>query len=230
MSEQELEFVGDFDPENEQEEDDQNIRYVFDPDTEQDEQILYDPKRKRRKTKTRWRTRTVTRARRAYRRTKKKAKPAIMGLFGWHTALAIPVAIFSFIISMQQDTMAWFAEKDPTHITNAFSIHELLKTLGGGWGRPKDLVAYARNVLSSPLSLGGLGLMLYSILPIRRLPLKRIALIVGGALIVGSFLGSALHASGENADNPHYSGSGISERQAYSHVLQNDPFNSTYGR
>ena len=225
QQEQELEFVGDFDPEEleDSENENQDIRYVFDPDTEQDEQIEYDPRRKRRaRPKTRWRTRTVARARRYYKRAKKRKKPAWMG---WQTMLAIPVALVSFIVSMQQDTLGWFAEKDPKNIASAFSIHELLKTLGGGWGRPKDIMAYIKNVFTSPLGLGGIALAVYALIPIKRLPLKRIALICGGALLIGSILGSALHASGEGDNNGHYSGSGISERQAYSHVLQNDPFN-----
>ena len=220
MSEQELEFVGDFDPEEEQEED-QNIRYVFDPDTEQDEQIEYDPKRRRKKTKTRWRTRTKTRIKRVYARAKKRKKPAWMG---WQTMMAIPVALVSFVISMQQDTLGWFAEHDPEHISSAFSVHELLKTLGGGWGRPASIMEYIKNIFTSPLGLGGLALAIYALIPIKRLPLKRIALICGGALLIGSILGSALHASGEG-DKGHYSGNTISERSAYSHVLQGDPFN-----
>ena len=143
--------------------------------------------------------------------------------------MAIPIAITSFIVSMQQDTMGWFVEHDPAHITSSFSPHELLKTLAGGWGRPKDLMEYIKNIFTSPLGLGGLALAIYALIPIKRLPLKRIALISGGALLIGSILGSALHASGEES-NTHNSGSGISERQAFSHVLQNDPFNSTYGR
>jgi len=219
LSEQELEFVGDFAPEEGEESEDENqdIRYVFDPDTEQDEQILYDPKR-RKKTRTRYRTRI----KRVYRRAKKRLrkKPAFMG---WHTMLAIPVALISFIISMQQDSMAWYVEHDPTHISSSFSIHELLKTLGGGWGRPKDIMAYFQNVFTSPLGLGGVALAVYALVPIKRLPLKRIALICGGALLIGSLLGSAIHASGEEDGNTH--SSGISERQAYNHVLQSDPFN-----
>ena len=224
MSKQELEFVGDFDPEEgeESEGDEQNIRYIFDPDTEQDEQIEYDPKRRRRKTKTRWRTRTKTRIKRVYRRAKKRKKPAWMG---WQTMLAIPVALTSFIISMQQDTLGWFAEHDPAHIASSFSIHELLKTLGGGWGRPASIMDYIKNIFSSPLGLGGVALAIYALIPIKRLPLKRIALICGGALLIGSILGSALHASGEEDGNTAHSGSGISERQAYTHVLTNDPFN-----
>jgi len=223
QQEQELEFVGDFDPEEleDSENEDQNIRYIFDPDTEQDEQILYDPKR-RRKTKTRWRTRTKTRIKRVYARAKKRKKPAWMG---WQTMMAIPVALVSFVISMQQDTLGWFAEKDPEHIANAFSIHELLKTLGGGWGRPASIMDYIKNIFSSPLGLGGIALAIYALIPIKRLPLKRIALICGGALLIGSILGSALHASGENDNTGHYSGNTISERSAYSHVLSNDPFN-----
>ncbi len=225
MSKQELEYIGDFDPEEEeeQEEDDKNIRYVFDPDTEQDDVIEYDPRRRRKtKTKTRWRTRTVTRARRAYRRVRQRKKPAFMG---WQTLAAIPIAVISFIVSMQQDALGWYVEKDPEHISWSFSIKELLKTLGGGWGRPKDIMAYIKNVFTSPLGLGGLALAVYALIPVKRLPLKRIALIVGGALLIGSLLGSAMHASGEQSDNRTYSGSNISERQAYSHVLMNDPFN-----
>jgi len=227
MSENELEYVGDFDPENPDEQD-ENIRYVFDPDTETQpqEEILYDPSRKK-KTKTRWRTRVKTVYRRVKKRVKKRKKPAWMG---WQTMLAIPIAVVSFIVSMQQDTLGWFAEKDPSHMASAFSVHEILKTLGGGWGRPKDIIAYIKNVFSSPLGLGGLALAIYALLPFKRLPLKRIALITGGALLIGSILGSALHASGEESNTGHYSSNMISERQAYSHVLQNDPFNSTYGR
>ena len=222
MSEQELEFVGDFDPENEQEEDDQNIRYVFDPDTKEEPEIIeYDPKR-RKKPKTRWRTRTKTRIKRVYARARKRKKPAIIG---WHTAIAIPIALVSLIFSMQQDTLGWFIEKAPDKIANAFSIHELLKTIGGGWGRPKDIMAYIKNVFTSPLGLGGIALAVYALLPFKRLPLKRIALICGGALVIGSLLGSALHASGEESNNHSGMRSGISERQAYGHVLMNDPFN-----
>ena len=223
QQEQELEFDGDFDPEElEDSENEQNARYVFDPDTEQDEEILYDPARRKRrpKTKTRYRTRVVTKVRRAYRKARKRKKPAWMG---WQTMMAIPVALVSFIVSMQQDTLGWFAEKDPTNIKNAFSIYEILKTLGGGWGRPKSIMDYIKNIFSSPLGLGGIALAVYALIPIKRLPLKRIALICGGALLIGSILGSALHASGEESGNP--ARSGISERQAYSHVLQNDPFN-----
>ena len=86
-------------------------------------------------------------------------------------------------------------------------------------------MAYIKNVFTSPLGLGGVALAVYALIPIKRLPLKRIALIVGGALLIGSLLGSAMHASGEESDNGTYSGSGISERDAYSHVLSNDPFN-----
>jgi len=225
QQEQELEFDGDFDPEElEDSEDDQNVRYVFDPDTEPDEEILYDPKRRtrRKRPKTRWRTRTVTRVRRAYKRARKRKKPAWMG---WQTMMAIPIAVVSFIVSMQQDTLGWFAEKDPSNIKNAFSIYEILKTLGGGWGRPKSIMAYIKNIFSSPLGLGGIALAIYALIPIKRLPLKRIALICGGALLIGSILGSALHASGEESSNPARSGNMINERQAYNHVLMNDPFN-----
>jgi len=224
QQEQELEFEGDFDPEElEDSENDQNVRYVFDPDTEQEEQIMYDPKRRtRRKRPARRRYSPRVIYRRARKAIKKRKKPAWMG---WQTMLAIPVAVVSFIVSMQQDTLGWFAEKDPTHIASAFSIHEILKTVGGGWGRPKDIMAYIKNIFTSPLGLGGIALAIYALIPIKRLPLKRIALICGGALVIGSILGSALHASGEESNTGHYSGSGISERQAYSHVLQNDPFN-----
>lgn len=222
---QELEFAGDFDPEElEDSEQDDQTRYVFDPDTDSYDQIMYDPRRRRRKTKTRWRTRTKTRIKRVYARAKKRKKPAWMG---WQTMLAIPVALVSFIVSMQQDTMAWYVEHNPEGLPHSFSVHELLKTLGGGWGRPKDIMAYIKNVFTSPLGLGGIALAVYALLPFKRLPLKRIALICGGALVIGSLLGSALHASGEESNNPNHSGmrSGISERQAYSHVLLNDPFN-----
>ena len=219
---QELEFDGDFDPEElEDSENDQNVRYVFDPDTEQDEEIEYDPGRKRRK-RPKTRTRYRTRIKRVYTRARKRLrkKPAWMG---WQTMMAIPIALVSFIVSMQQDTLGWFAEKDPANIKNAFSIYEILKTLGGGWGRPKSIMDYIKNIFSSPLGLGGIALAVYGLLPLKRLPLKRIALICGGALLIGSILGSALHASGEESSNT--ARSGISERQAYSHVLQNDPFN-----
>ena len=220
QQEQELEFDGDFDPEELEDSENDQVRYVFDPDTEQDEEILYDPKRRRKTTRRRRYSPRVI-YRRARKAIKKRKKPAWMG---WQTMLAIPVAVVSFLVSMQQDTLGWFAEKEPKNIASAFSIHEILKTLGGGWGRPKDIMAYIKNVFTSPLGLGGIALAVYALVPIKRLPLKRIALICGGALLIGSILGSALHASGETS-NTHYSGSGISERQAYSHVLQNDPFN-----
>ena len=168
-------------------------------------------------------------SKRVYRRAKRRVKRKKPAWMGWQTLLAIPITVVSFIISMQQDTMAWYVEKEPQNIKSAFSIPELLKTLGGGWGRPKDIMAYLKNVFTSPMGLGGIALAVYGILPFKRLPLKRIALICGGSLLIGSLLGSALHASGEEPrSNRPFSGAGragISEREAYSHVLMNDPFN-----
>ena len=227
---QELEFEGDFDPEELEDSEDEPVRYVFDPDTEdnQDEYVMYDPRRRRRtrpKTRTRWRTRV----KRVYRRARKKLrkKPAFLG---WQTLLAIPITVVSFLVSMQQDTLAWYQANNWENMGRAFSPFELLKTLAGGWGRPKDIMAYLKNVFTSPLGLGGIALAVYALLPFKRLPLKRIALIVGGSLLLGSLIGSAMHASNGNSNsNNIYSGSagnsGISEREAYSHVLQSDPFN-----
>ena len=129
---------------------------------------------------------------------------------------------------MQQDTLAWYQANNWENMGRAFSPFELLKTLAGGWGRPKDIMAYLKNVFTSPLGLGGIALAVYALLPFKRLPLKRIALIVGGSLLLGSLIGSAMHASNGNSNsNNIYSGSAgtvINEREAYSHVLMSDPF------
>ena len=218
-----------YEPEFETDEEDlyDQKSYIFDPDMKEDEEIIYDPARRRRRRPTR-RRRYSPKV--IYRYVKKKIKRKKPKWLGWQTLLAIPITVVSFIMSMQQDTLKWFVEKAPERIMETFSGYELLKTLSGGWGRPKNIIEYFKNVLTSPFGLGGIALTVYALLPFRRLPLKRIALICGGSLLLGSLLGSAFHASNGNTSRRHsgHSGNIISEREAYSHVLGKDPFNSTY--
>lgn len=220
-----------YDPQFETEEEDVEPQsYIFDPDMKEEEEIVFDPARRRksrRRTPRRYSPRVVYRY--LKKKVKKRKKPKWLGL---NTMIAIPTFIVSFLFTMQKWTIHYYVTQTKESILKAFSLKELAYTFVGGHGRPKDIGTYLKNVFTSPFGLGGVALAIYGLLPIRRLPLKRIALILGGSLLLGALLGSGMHESNENPNNPNGGSwntrSSISERKAYSHVLAKDPFNSTY--
>lgn len=258
---QELDFIGDFDPNEEELE--EETRYVFDPDTpdnkgleeiefdpEKFEVIDYDPRRKKRrkkraKTKIRWRTRARARVRRVYVKAKaRRARPVtpysriskFLPLIGGLLAFVIPTwAVWKHYKTVHPELN--FGEW-----VKQFWSHEVKLAIGLG-GTEWPITKYWSHKLFDMANSAWAGVVIASTIGVILTKLKilnivspKLNSIVGklaiGAIIaglIGAFMvPAAYHGSPIYKPEDHYSTQnnygGISEEEAYKHVLNRSPF------
>lgn len=245
---EEEEFVGDFDPENLPEE--ENIRYVFDPDTPDNEieteDILYDPKRRKRTTnrkqrRTRFR-RVKARAKRYYKSAKKRVKKRAGMFASANKMLNKAMTPIGFAMGLMADPM-W----DGRGISGAIGFMKYRLT--HNWHLPSmNTIQWwlfdegSPNLYKAPVFGGmllGIGGMIASKLKLNPLVsnVSRKLSKLGWGLCVGGIVGMLVWLGGsENTrftETPHsvnpqnrYTNtrSGINETQAYAHVLKDSAF------